>query len=547
MTEHNATGWSAERCLAGRLVDSAAMRRSSALFAFAAFAGLLAGCSDSSTTDGPSRDTTEPAAAESAEPSSPGAYVASTTPPTDPGNVLIISLDTLRADHLQTYGYRRPTAPNIDALARAGAVFTQAIATANWTLPTHASMLTGLLPPKHRVETKNDRLNDARATLGQELTARGYRSVGYVSNPFLDARYGYARGFDEWRQPRDFVFEKAGEQAGSISGYRPPQPFVRTEDYFVDQTSPQVLDLALDFLEGHAALDDPFCLFLHFNDVHSDYIPPAPYDRSYTDGYDGALNVENYPHNESVYPGMPTEDLEYVRALYDGEISWVDEHLGRLFATLERLGFADDTLVVLTADHGEGFLERGKKEHHYGVYRELVHVPLIVRFPGRVAAGQRIESLASQVDIGPTILGLLGIDGLPEADGVDWSGVLRGDDDAAPARTEIVSRGVLYPEKGDEASLVWSVRTDDHTVHGRRKKSAKGTKFEVFDRRVDPYELAPLAVENAAWRPLIERLLAVQDEVTAAADALPMADSNDILEDDAALIERMEQLGYLKR
>lgn len=471
----------------------------------------------------------------------------SDAPAERPANVLLISLDTLRADHLGTYGYDRPTAPRLDEVARGGAVFTQAIATANWTLPTHASILTGLLPPKHRVETANNRLNDARATLGDELAARGYRTAGFFSNPFLDARYGFARGFTDWVQPRDFVFEKAGEQAGSRSGYRPPQPFVRTEDYFVDQTSPQVLDMALEFLDGQAALDDPFCLFLHFNDVHSDYIPPAPYDRTYTGDYAGALDVEGYPHSTSVHAGMAPEDLAYVEALYDGEISWVDEHLGRLFDTLETLDLADDTLVVVTADHGEGFFERGHKEHHYGVYRELVHVPLIVRFPGRVAPGTRVDELASQVDIAPTILGLLGVEGaLPEADGVDWSGVLAGDG-AAPEREHVVSRGVLYPEKGDEASIVWSVRTDEHTMHGRRKKSAKGTKFEIFDRAADPLELSPLAGDDPDWMPLVQRLLAVQGEVEAAADALPMADSDDVLPDDAALIERMVELGYMKR
>lgn len=320
---------------------------------------------------------------------------------------------------------------------------------------------------------------------------------------------------------------------------------MRTEDYFVDQTSPQVLDLALDFLDGHTGLSEPFCLFLHFNDVHSDYIPPAPYDREYTGDYDGALDVERYPHNPSVHADMPERDLEFVRALYDGEIRWVDEHLGRLFDALDRHGFADDTLVVVTADHGEGFFERGHKEHHYGVYRELVHVPLIMRFPGRIPAGTRVDALASQVDIAPTILGLVGIDGLPEADGVDWSGVLTGEAQAPPAREEVVSRGVLYPEKGDDASIVWSVRTDSHTMHGRRKKSAEATKFEIFDRGRDPLELAPLDASDPEWVPLVRKLLAVQERIEDEAAELPRAEGEDTLPDDEALIERMIELGYM--
>ncbi|GJM22009.1 MAG: hypothetical protein DHS20C15_19240 [Planctomycetota bacterium] len=467
---------------------------------------------------------------------------------TAPLNVLFVSLDTLRADHLEAYGYTRETAPNLRALAEQGVLFEDCVATANWTLPTHTSLFTGLSALTHGVEEASDLLPEACPTLVEPFRDAGYATAGFYSNPFLGEKFGYARGFDEYaRAATDddlrAMIERKGDAKGSTSGTRFPEPGARESDYFAEQSSEQVTARGLAFLDQLPS-EQPFFLFLHYNDIHSDYIPPAPHDRLFDTDYNGTLSPEHYPAHPDVHAEMNERDLAWIRALYDGEIHWVDEQLARVFQALEEIGRAEDTLVVVTADHGEGFFERGYKEHHYGLYRELLHVPFILRLPRALPSGRRVSDTVSQADIAPTILSLAGLTGLPGADGRALDELAAGTAEHS-ARPPVVSSAVLKPildQPGDE--MVSLTTGDFHAVLRRRHTDGRET-LQVFDRRSDPEELSPLAPgpqTEAAGRALRSAVEAME----ARRGLLPWAGGDNTQPIDPAILERMKGWGYIK-
>jgi arylsulfatase A-like enzyme len=460
--------------------------------------------------------------------------------------VVYVSIDTLRADHLDAYGYERATAPNLARLAAEGALFEQCIAVANWTLPTHTTLFTGLHPLVHGVEEHGDRLADDIQTLGEVFADAGYATAGWYSNPFVGEQFGFIDGFDTYAMAtsgaeRAANIEKRGTPRGSITGSHQPVPGPREEDYFVEQSAEPVTEHALAFLDARDQTK-PFFFFLHYNDVHSDYIPPAPYDQMFDPDYGGTLTAERYPHNERIRRDMPAEDLEHVIALYDGEIAWVDHQFGRVLDRLDELGLADDTVVVVTADHGEGFFEHGKKEHHYGLYEELVHIPFLVRHPARVAPGQWIDSLVSQADIPVTLLELAGLSELDAADGRSWAPFLRGEGRAPPERP-VVSSAVLKPMVNEEGEVVLSLRTSNYTAIRQQGTDGKST-VVLFDRPDDPNEQRPLNAEHAYRehaRKLMQSIEAILEEKRNALGAAASAEGAD-----PELLEKMRQWGYIR-
>lgn len=461
-------------------------------------------------------------------------------------NVLLISIDTLRADHLDAYGYDRPTAPNLRRLAEEGALFERCVAVSNWTLPTHTSLLTGLHPVVHGVEEHDDKLDPGRATLGEAFATAGYETAGWFSNPFVGDRFGFTRGFARWTMapsPDEMrgQIEKKGTPKGAITRSWQPQPGIRTADYFVEQSAEPITARALQFLEGHDA-EKPFLLFLHYNDVHSDYIPPAPFDQLHDPDYSGSLNVEGYPHNKRVHRRMSADDLAWVISLYDGEIGWVDQHIGSVLQRLADLDLAENTIVVVTADHGEGFYEHNGKEHHYGLFSELVEIPFIVRYPARIAAGQRIAHGVSQTDIAPTLLALAGVDGLPEADGLSWAGTLTGGN--GPRPRPLLSRAILKPILDEEGDLVLSLRTDELTVIRHTTPEGKQQAY-VFDRETDPGETSPLASEHPDHARGLALLTLLETRMTSRRDSLEWSAEQLLLEEDPELLEQMRQWGYI--
>lgn len=302
-------------------------------------------------------------------------------------NIVLISIDSLRADHLHSYGYARQTSPNIDALASSGAVFETVISPTSWTLPAHMTLMTSLAPEEHGVITNRLRLGANVDTLPMRLQRAGYTTAGFVSATYLDGLYGFSRGFDEYD---DYTLLRvAGEKSRAAV------------------TSQQVAQRAINFLHQHSDTRDarPFFLFLHFFDVHYNYNPPQPFARMFDGSYAGHATGDV----DMVREGMSSRDLNHVVALYDGEIAWVDANIGNILATLHRLGIDDNTIVAITADHGEEFLEHGQAAHYKTLYDEVLRVPLVIHYPGHVVAGRRLQGQVRLMDVAPTLLALAGL------------------------------------------------------------------------------------------------------------------------------------------
>jgi len=241
-------------------------------------------------------------------------------------------------------------------------------------------------------------------------------------------------------------------------------------------TSAQVAQRAVGYLQKRSAAKDqrPFFLFLHFFDVHYDYNPPAPYARMFDAAYAGRAtgNVD------TIRPGMPSRDLDHVVALYDGEIAWVDANLGKILSSLRALGLDDNTIVAITADHGEEFLEHGQAAHYKTLYDEVLRVPLVIRYPGRVAPGRRVQGQVRLMDVAPTLLSLAGLPVSRPRLGTEARSL------ACLLTSPQPRRAPNLPAFGDLRGEVASVRTGD----AKLIRNLRTNKEEFYDLDHDPGE-----------------------------------------------------------
>jgi arylsulfatase A-like enzyme len=293
-------------------------------------------------------------------------------------NVLFIVVDTLRFDHLHSYGYARETSPQIDALAASGARFEHAYATAPWTTPSVASMITGLHPSAHTAVGHETRLPGAVDTLAEILSERGYRTAAVVSNGRLSAKQGFAQGYEIYRET----------EAGAPLSTR------------------RVTRQAIELLEELRRDDRPFLLFAHYFDPHFYYIrhPEVGFAAPRVARLDG---TQSSLELRKLVPTLTRREIRHLRDRYDDEIRYTDDGIGELLAALDASGVRDETLVVLTADHGEEFLDHGGLGHTRTLYEEVVRVPLAIRLPG--ATARIVEQAVSLVLLPPTILDLIGV------------------------------------------------------------------------------------------------------------------------------------------
>lgn len=307
-------------------------------------------------------------------------------------DILLISIDTLRADHLGCYGHGRDTSPFLDARAREGTLHEQAWAPSPWTLPSHATMLTGLYPSAHGAIEQEHGLDPDLPRLPVALRAAGYATAGVVTSIFVGGRYGLDLGFDH--------FEDFGLAAGTRGGLDVPD-------------AGAVVDSALGWAQRQEA-GRPQFLFLHLYDVHYPYDAPSPHDEFFDrPSTPGELEYENYFH----YLRNPLDEaqLEHQRRQYDEEIRYVDGELRRLWEAWRAV--RPNAIVVVTSDHGEEFGERGSWGHAHTLYPEQLHVPLIVW--GEGVARQRVQQRAGLEDLAPTLAALGGA--VLAAEGVDRS------------------------------------------------------------------------------------------------------------------------------
>ena len=421
-------------------------------------------------------------------------------------NLLLVSVDCLRADHVGCYGYDRATTPHIDALAAAGVRFERCLSTSSWTLPAHLSMLTGLPVSAHGVDDDrhwgrtDDRGNPIppplRGTFVAETLSRaGYRTAGFHTWKYLEPQFGFGPGFGIWERlghtfyshpvvgPEWERLRAANDEAGMKALYEAhPDLFDAARP-----GAPETVDRAIGWL-GSERGGAPFFLFVHLFDVHDPYHPPEPFRSRFDPDYEGPIDGHNVTSADSPVRGdMPARDLEHLIALYDGALAFVDQEIGRLLASLEALGLAEDTLVVVTADHGEEFFDHGHKTHRRQLYLESVAVPLVMRWPAGLPAGRTVEGNVGLVDLVPTLCSAAGIEPGAPTPGIDLLPLARGEEPNG-ARTYL-SELVLFDGQGAPARHISLIRGDEQRLLTARGES--GWIGERFDLAANPLGAGP--------------------------------------------------------
>jgi len=358
-------------------------------------------------------------------------------------HVVLISLDTCRADYLSCYGYAQPTTPNIDALASQGYLFSHAVTPIPVTLPAHASMLTGTIPPHHgKHENRDVHFDPSHVTLAQLFKTKGYRTGAFIGSQVLNSHLGLDRGFDIY----DDQFDKPERRAEEVN------------------------HAAFAWLEKQK--NSPVFLFLHYYDPHDDYDPPEPF----------ATTFKESP--------------------YAGEIAYTDHCIGEVVAKLKSLDMYESSLIIVTSDHGEMLGEHGESTHMYFIYQSALKVPLVYKLPGSNGP-QRIDCLASIIDIVPTVCDLVDIEPPAGIQGKNLAGYFSN----TPPPPE--DRGLycesLYPTKYEANSLLG--------LMSKRWKYIQTTRPELYDLQNDPGEQTNLVeAEHHRARVLKERLAQILEQ-----------------------------------
>ena len=401
-------------------------------------------------------------------------------PPAAAPDVLLISIDSLRADHVGAYGYQSPTrpdlstTPNLDRLVAAqGVLFEQAISTTSWTLPAHVSLLSGLCDQNHGVRDLPQRIPADVALLPEHFAAAGYRTFGAWSGPNLHPYFGFDRGFGTYAD----CSQGFGSAADTLAGADPAALRELQTASHRTVTGP-LLVAAFERELGALAPDQPWFGFLHFWDVHYDYLPPAEHDLFHP-GYLGPpLGLDFHRLSDS-----PPSDAERLRwlSLYDAEIHATDEHIERLLAAWSAAQRERGLMLAVCADHGEEFGEHLRYGHRWTLFEEVLRVPLLLRFDGVLPAGLRIKDLVSLTDVAPTLLALAGVAAeAPAMDGQDLTALIRGERAGARELGIELSLGAFGLTQLGLRTEGFKY-TEDHPS-GRRS---------LYDLRSDPGEQGP--------------------------------------------------------
>ncbi len=391
-----------------------------------------------------------------------------------PRHVLLISIDTLRPDHISCYGHTQETSPNLDRLARRGVRFTDVTAAAPWTLPSHASLLTGLYPSRHGVKSHQTRLPEAVITVAEEFQAAGFETMAVVNTHNVGApQYRLGQGFEHFR----YITETAEDRELRLRVVNMGEVVANEARSLLARRDP----------------DKPFFLFLHFYDCHTDWTPREEHRRALVQPYSGTLvgNTQELNRIRNLGQQLAPDDLRFLRELYDAEIRTFDQVLGGFLDGLERDGLLDDTLVVVTSDHGEEFQEHGGLLHGRSQYQELLRVPLILAGPG-LPAGVVVDVPAHGVDVAPTLLALLGLAPEGTHDGLDLSPTWSGG--------QLPERALFGEADQDNRTAEREVDTKQMVRRGAHKLIVDrvAQRIELYDLARDPHERRDLAAEAGA-------------------------------------------------
>lgn len=424
-----------------------------------------------------------------------------------PPNLIIILVDTLRADHLHYSGYARGTSPNIDALAAQSIVFENHYSTASRTGPAVASIITGLHPRSHGVinplihwDAKGV-LGDEQTTLAELLEGEGYHCYGFITNPNVTDRFGFAQGFEHYQPIGSGSVKDVNNAALAILQQRPERPFF---------------------------------LYLHYMEPHSPYTAPIAYERLFVDsGYRGPITGEHAQLDEIVAGKLSigASDVAELRGLYDQEIKFFDDEIGRFIQDLKDRGLYENTMIVFVADHGEEFLEHGSVLHGYTLYEDQLRVPLFIHDPREVKP-RRVAAVTRHVDLLPTLLDMMDVDYLGDLQGQSLTPLMRG----TPTEDWEV------PVYADASLMaVKTVRKRSLMIEGWKiiETEIPSPAVELYHIAEDPGERHELS----AARP--EKLTLLLEQMRRLEEQMPLARSRTVKLREQE-IEALRSLGYVK-
>jgi arylsulfatase A-like enzyme len=445
--------------------------------------------------------------------------------------VLLITVDTLRADHLPTYGRGGLRTPAINRLADEGVLFERAKSQAPWTLPSFCSLFTSLHPSTVGVRSGGDRLDDAAATLAEYLADAGFLTQAIVTNAWLMRPFNLQQGFHGY-----FHFEErevASYQISHMAWYRAATRLglaLRWRGAARTSAGP-VTDEAIRWLRTNH--NRRFFLWLHYMDPHEPYEPPMQFLPSTPEPYQGVFRFSSGYLDRTKMRVLRPADVRQFERLYDGEIQHLDHHLVRLLGTMDSLGLTDSTLVIFTSDHGEEFLEHGDLGHGRTVHDEQLHVPLVLRCPLLLPVGRRVPETVRLLDVLPTVLDLLGIDPVRPLQGQSLVTLL-----SEPG----TGPGKCFAEANR------SFRAQRSLERGRYKVVADDLLGDVqlFDLVADPREQIDLARDMPSLREeLVAELRAAEVENASVAARLPRSILGGRVVVDEFLRTRLKALGYV--
>jgi arylsulfatase A-like enzyme len=420
---------------------------------------------------------------------------ARTTPSPRPPNVVLLVMDTVRADRMSLYGYGRPTTPKLAAWAAAAVVFDRAHSTSSWTLPSHASIMTGRMPREHHAgDPRRPFLDGALPTLAEAFDRAGYATGGFSANTYWAARHvGLARGFthfeDYFRSGRDAVFRPV---LGRKIGWELAPKFGVgriTERARADAMNARLLAWL------NQIGDRPFFAFVNYMDAHGPYLAPPPYATQFSPTAAESANREEAilsPTNDSQAARL-SERVKTLSDAYDGALSYLDVMVTDLVDALDRRGLADNTIIVVTSDHGESFGEQGRVSHGNSVFLEQTHVPLIVRLPQHKDGGRREPRPVSLSQLPATLLALTG----QPRDEFPGTSIFETATEPGPIVTEVARRLAVPTTWPSSRGWQRAVVTDRwHFVLGE-----KGDRY-LYDLSADPGEQQDLS-GRPEWSSLV--------------------------------------------
>jgi arylsulfatase A-like enzyme len=414
------------------------------------------------------------------------------TPPPGSPNILVIVVDTLRADHLAAYGYGRMTSPNFDRIAKRGALFENVYSASSWTLPSHASLLTGHYPHDHGADV--DRYDGRYPTIAQALRGEGYRTGAFSANVFYFCRArGFGPGFLHFE---DFFHSWANIASQTFYGHKFNQ-FVTIPLGYKDvpgrKRAPEVNREFFRWIDR-----DPgrkFFAFLNYFDVHDPYLPPEPYRSRFANAKNpgGLIDQFNESAPQSLSQLTP-EKLQGEKDAYDGAVAFVDGEIGKLFSELDVRGLTENTLVVITSDHGEELGEHGLLLHQDSLYRQEIHVPLIFWWPGRIPAGVQLQTPVTNAALPATILDLLGHGAQSVFPGPSLAQLWKtpADESAWPDLVAELAQVPYFPDKKNKVPGNYGAMKSLITSHWQYITNEKLGE-ELYNWKEDPGELLNLA------------------------------------------------------